>query len=114
MSEPWFDAIRYSWLPGTLLGVAGGVMGTLMGTLAPLGRGRVFLTGVMWTTTGVCAVLFCAGVAGLLMGQPFGVWYGLGLPGLLGTMIFGILTPLTSRVYQMVEQRKITAKDIGP
>ena len=40
MSEPWFDANSYAWIPGTLLGTLGGLWGALVGTLRPGARGK--------------------------------------------------------------------------
>lgn len=114
MTEPWFDAMRYAWVPGTMLGVVGGLMGTLMGTLAPQGRGRTVLTGAMWTIIVVSAVFLGSAVVALMTGQPYGVWYGLGLPGLLGLVVFSALMPVMSNAYRMAEQRKMAAKDMGP
>jgi hypothetical protein len=114
MSEPWFDAMRYAWIPGTLMGVFGGLLGSLVGTLAPFGKGRQAILGAMWAFIAISAALLVAGVWGLASGQPYGVWYGLGLPGLLGVVLFPSLMPVVRNAYRMAEQRRMDAKDLAP
>jgi hypothetical protein len=112
MTEPWFNPNAYAWIPGTLLGVAGGLEGTLVGMFAPRGKLKSLVLGVHFAIMAICAVLLVAGVVALLAGQPYGVWYGLGLPGLLGLVIVGSLTPLVRRRYAEAELRKSMAEDL--
>lgn len=106
MAEPWFDAIRWAWLPATLLGVLGGLLGTLVGVLAPQGKARPLVFGLGWLFLGVSLTLLTAGLTALVSGQPYGVWYGLGLAGLLGTVIIAPLFPIAKKRYQEAEQRR--------
>jgi hypothetical protein len=53
-----------------------------------------------------------AGGLALATGQPYGVWYGLGLGGLIGVVVLGANIRTVRRVYAMAEQRKIAAKDV--
>lgn len=111
MSEPWFDAMLWAWLPGTLLGCLGGLWGALAGSLAPAGRGRGLILGSGLLIVGTCLVLLVLGVTALMKGQPYGVWYGLGFPGLLGIILFASLLPVVLKRYGEAEQRKIQAED---
>jgi hypothetical protein len=115
MSDPWFNENLYSWLPGTALGVLGGLWGGLAGTLAPRGRGRSLVLGGMWALLLGSAVLFSLGLIALVSGQPYGVWYGLGLAGVIGLVAIGVNMPVIQRVYRAAEERKLAARDLdGP
>ncbi len=111
-SNVWFNAAAYAWIPGTALGLLGGLEGTLAGTLAPRGRGKGLVLAVHFGTMLLCAGLLLAGIVAKVKGQPYGVWYGLGFPGLLGLIIFGFLTPVMLRRYREAELRKSLAKDL--
>ena len=68
----------------------------MTGSLARRGKGKSWLLPLYVAVTIVCAVLLVAGVIALVTGQPYGVWYGLGLPGLLGVSclrlaLFGVV-----------------------
>jgi len=112
MTEPWFDPNLYAWIPGTVLGVTGGILGSLGGMLAPRGRARGLVLGLYGLVLCVTAVLLVAGLFALYAGQPYGVWYGLMLPGLLGTVLFGMLLPVILKRYREAEERRLTAHDI--
>ncbi len=113
MTEPWFDPNRYAWVFGTALGITGGILGSLAGSLAPRGKAKPLVVGLFVATLMACAVLLTAGVVALLQGQPYGVWYGLGFPGLLGLAVIGGLLPLVQRRYREAEQRRLSATDLG-
>jgi hypothetical protein len=113
MSEPWFEPSLYAWMPGTLLGCLGGLWGTLVGMLAPRGRARGFVLGFTWALLLGSAVLLALGVIALVAGQPSGVWYSLGLPGLLGLLVIGMNAFTVYRVYRAAEARKLAAHDLG-
>ncbi len=112
MTEPWFDANTYAWILGTLLGVAGGVEGTLAGVFAPRGKLKTLVMGMHFTIMGTCCILLAAGMVALVAGQPYGIWYGLGFPGLLGLVIFGPLTVVIHKRYAEAELRKSIAEDL--
>jgi hypothetical protein len=112
MSEPWFDPNSFGWIPGTLLGLAGGIEGTLLGAFAPRAKLKALVMGVHFTSLGLCLVLLIAGLVAWLTGQPYGIWYGLGFPGLLGLIIVGSLTPMVRKRYAQAELRKSMAEDI--
>ena len=112
MVEAWF-APEFAWIPGTLLGViGGGVGGPLAGTFAPKGKFKKQVMGFYYTIMVISAVMFIAGVAALLTGQPYGVWYALGFPGLLCLILFGCLQRVILKRYEEVELRKTMAEDL--
>ncbi|HBH28621.1 MAG: hypothetical protein N839_0002375 [Desulfofustis sp. PB-SRB1] len=113
MTEPWFDANIYGWIPGTLLGViGGGIGGPLIGICAGRGKLKGLVLGFVFTILATCAILLGAGLYALVSGQPYGVWYGLGFAGLLGLIIFGGLTPIILSRYREAELRKSLAEDL--
>jgi hypothetical protein len=112
MNEPWYDANLFAWIPGTLFGVFGGLWGTLLGVLGSQGKAKGLVVGLFWVGLAVAGALLVIGIAALVMGQPYGIWYGLGLPGLLGCILFPTLYPVMKRTYQLAEARRIQAKDL--
>jgi len=112
MTEPWFDPNAYAWIPGTLLGVAGGLEGTLAGMFAPRGKLKRLVMGMHFTIMGICCILLIVGVIARVTGQPYGIWYGFGFPGLLGLVILGPLTVVIHKRYAQAELRKSMAADL--
>jgi hypothetical protein len=112
MNEPWFDANLYAWIPGTVLGSLGGIWGALVGTLGPFGKAKWLLMGAAWLLLAAAAVLLVLGVIALASGQPYGISYGLLLPGVGGLFIFGLLLPVAVLTYRQAEQRRIEAKNL--
>ncbi len=113
MKEPWFDPNAYAWIPGTMLGVFGGLLGTLMGVLGSRGKARGLVTGMLKGGIVACAALAATGIAALALGQPYGIWYGLLLPGLLGVGILLPLRPVLRRTYEQAEARRMEARDLA-
>jgi hypothetical protein len=112
MNEPWFNPNLYAWIPGTFLGLLGGVFGVLVGTMAPRGRGKRLVFGFIGFTLAYSALLLVAGIGARLSGQPYGIWYGLGLPGVIGLLVIGLNTPGVIIAYRKAEQRRIEAQDL--
>ena len=113
MSEPWFDANQWGWLPGTALGVLGGLWGALAGTLAPHGRGKALVWGTYWVLLAAGGLLLAAGVVAVAGGQPYGVWYGLLLPGVLVLAVVAPLGVVARNRFRMAEERRMRAQDLG-
>ena len=112
MVEAWFDPAM-AWIPGTLLGVIGGAVGgPLAGFFAPKGKFKNQVLGLYYLILVISAGLLVAGVTALMSGQPYGVWYGLGFPGLLCLIIFSVLIGVVSKQYREAELRKSIAEDI--
>lgn len=114
MNDAWFNANQYAWIPGTLLGVLGGTFGGVVGSLAPMGKGRRLVMAAWWLLVICCAGLLAAGTVAFVAKQPYGVWYGLALPGLLGLILFPALKPTITSAYRMAEERRMQAKDLEP
>jgi hypothetical protein len=114
MSEPWFDPIQYAWIPGTALGALGAIFGTLGGILGPRGKAKRLVFGFIGFALAYSAAMLVAGLVALAVGQPYGVWYGLLLPGVLGLVVFGANTPVVVYAYRMAEKRRMEAQDLEP
>lgn len=111
MSAPWFDANTFAWLPGTAFGVLGGLWGSLAGVLGGQGKGKtlVYSTGLLLAAAGVA--IFAGGVVALADGQPYGVWYGLLLPGTMALVALAWVPRLVRNGYRQAETRRMEAKD---
>ena len=112
MSEPWFDANLWGWLPGTAVGVAGGVWGSLVGIFAPRGRGKALIWASYWLLLATGIVLTSVSVYAIACGQPYGVWYALLLPGVLIVLVLGPLGFVGRKAYRQAEERRIRSEDI--
>lgn len=115
MPDPWFDPMYWAWLPGTALGVVGGLWGSLAGFLAR--RNPALVIGALWLWFLASVALLVAGLVALTQGQPYGVWYGLGFPGLLGTILGAVfltaLAPALRDAHRQEEERRMQARDLG-
>jgi hypothetical protein len=112
MTEPWFDANAYAWIPGTVMGCLAGLWGSLAGILVPQGKGKGLVYG-MATLLLACAVVSLGlGMYALFTGQPYGIWYGLGFPGLLISVILIPLLITVGNGYRKAEERRMSAQDI--
>lgn len=112
MMQPWFNPNHYAWIPGAAYGVAAGLLGGLVGWFAPRGRARSFILRAWFALWAVAVVLLAAGFVALAQGQPWGIWYGLLLPGAIGTLVVGANSYVVRKTYQHVEERRLAAKDL--
>jgi hypothetical protein len=112
MNEAWFDANLYAWIPGTALGCLAGLWGALVGTLGPRGRGKPLVFGLGWLLLAASLALAVAGVVAYFSGQSYGIWYGLGLGGVIGVVVVGGLLPVVHTTYRAAEQRSMQAEDM--
>lgn len=113
MNEPWFDPNLYSFVPGVAVGLAGAVIGTLTGVLAPRGKHFPLLFTLYLLALAGSGCLLVAGIVALATGQPYGVWYGLGLAGVIGVAVFGTTFGVVRRRFHDAEMRKMRAADLG-
>jgi hypothetical protein len=112
MTQPWFDPNSYAWIPGTAYGIIAGCLGGLVGWLLPRGRVTRFLLRAWLALWGLAVALLAVGLVALAAGQPWGVWYGLLLPGVIGTLVVGANWFVILKTCRQVEQRRLAAKDL--
>lgn len=112
MTDPWFNPNYWGWLPGTFLGCFAGLWGALAGTFAPRGKGRSLILGFGLLLFGLSMSLLTAGLTALASGQPEGVWYSLGLAGLIGVAVIGPMLPVVRNRYREAEERRMQAQDL--
>jgi hypothetical protein len=60
----------------------------------------------------VAIVLLVVGIVALASGQPWGIWFGLLLPGAIGTLVVGANSIVILKRYREVEERRVEAKDL--
>ncbi len=99
-------------IAGATCGVLGGVVGTLMGVLAPRGKAKPLVIGMVVLMAVVGVIALCTGIAALSMGQPYHVWYPLALVGLIMTIVGGSLVFVVQNLYRAAERRKLDAEQI--
>jgi hypothetical protein len=112
MNEPWFNPNLWAWLPGTVFGCLGGLWGTLAGVLAPRGKARRFILGYGLMLVAVSVIFLAAALYAFWSGQPYGIWYSMGLPGVQGVVVLGPLLPLVLYRYRQAEERRMSAQDL--
>ena len=112
MIEHWFDPNAYAWIPGTFYGTFCGIYGALAGILAPQGKAKTLVVLLGWIFFATAILFLATSVAAYFAGQPYGIWYGFGLPGLLGAILFPSLLPVVFLRYRQAEQRKLEASDL--
>ena len=112
MTTPWFDPNAWAWLPGTLFGCLAGLWGALAGTLAPQGKARRFVLVFGWLLILAAIVFLVAAIVAYFGGQPYGIWFGLGLPGLQGVILLPVLFAIVLLRYRQAEERRMTAQDL--
>ena len=111
-AQPWFQ--NYGLAGGILgggIGLMGGIYGTTLGILIPRGKGKGFVFALHWTFLTIGVVLLVAGLTALIVGQPYGVWYALILPGALSTVLMGVFTPLVRNLFRQAEHRRLEAEE---
>lgn len=90
MNEPWISNMgMVGGILGSMIGILGGIVGTLAGGFVPRGKAKKLALGVNTFAFVLSFVSLVFGIVAYLSGQPYGVWYGFGLCGLLGTVGFG-------------------------
>ena len=112
MSEPWYDANLWGWLPGTTVGVLGGVWGSLAGVLGPRGKGKAVIWGGFVGLLVCGAAMFVAGIYALANDQPYGVWYGLLLPGIVSLLVVGPLGFVMRAAARRADERRMQAQEL--
>ena len=113
MSEPWFDPNMYSWVGGTLFGViGGGIGGPLIGVNASKGKNKGLVFGFIYTMIAISITMLGVSIYAYASGQPYGVWYGIGLPGMIGVLIFPFLIPSVNASYKRAELKRMEMEEL--
>lgn len=114
-SPAWWDersaGLIGGWLGGGV-GILGGVFGSLVGYCATRGKARSAVLSVQLAAIGLGLSLMLAALVALMLGQPFHVWFPLGLPGLITALVMAPLYPVVKARYQEAEQRKLAAAEL--
>src|SRR5262245_14035810 len=116
MSEPWFNPIWFGALFGAIAGGVGGtlcgLLGAAAGVCAPRGIGRPWIMGglVLMVLVGLASLAF--GLYALAVGQPWAIWYGPVLTGVVLSVVMGGLIPVIRRRYAEAEARRMEATDL--
>ena len=55
--------------------------------------------------------MLAAGLTALIVGQPYGVWYVLILPGAILTVLMGVFTPFVGHLFRQAEHRRLEAEE---
>lgn len=106
MIEPWFDPNQYSWVTGVTFGAIALALGALAAWLVPQGKAKGFIVKSWISLWVVALILLITGIIALRNQQPWGVWYGLLLPGVVGTAVLGGNLLVILKRYREVEQRR--------
>ena len=111
MNEPWFNP---GWLGilGAIVGVLGGLVGTLAGIFIPKGKAKKLVLGVNTFAFAVGFISLVVGIIAYFLGQPYGIWYGFGLCGLISTSLFGTFFFVFRHEYRKAELRKSMSEDL--
>ncbi|MCY3723396.1 MAG: hypothetical protein OXG97_14330 [Candidatus Poribacteria bacterium] len=113
MDEPWIGNMgMVSGILGAAGGILGGVVGTLAGFFIPKGKAKKLVLGVDIFGFALSCLLLVVGIIAYLSGQPYGIWYGFGLCGLIGTPLYGMLFFVFRSEYRKVELRKSMSEDL--
>lgn len=112
MSEPWFDPQSFGGILGATFGCTAGLWGGVSSYLASRGKCRRLVMGV--ASSIFAAVLLCLilGIYAYNVGQPHGVWYGFGLVGMIGCVIFPFQINTIRKKFAESESRQMQAEDL--
>lgn len=114
MIEPWFNENLFGALYGAIGGGLGGTLigcwGAAVGICSPRGVGKTWIVATGWVFLALGILSLGFGLAALLMGQPYGIWYAPTLAGGLVTVILAALMPTVYRRYSIAEARKLQAE----
>ena len=114
MAEPWFDQNTFGALWGAIIGGVGGTLGglwgALVGTMAPRGKGRAWIIPIGWGFAGLGVLSLAFGLYALVVGQPYGIWYGPVLTGVIFAGVVGGLMPVVYKRYADADARRLQAE----
>jgi hypothetical protein len=103
-----------SGMVGGAVGIFGGVLGCfggLLGCLAGFGKARKFVLTTTKIFIALGMLLTMAGIAAIICGQPYFVWYVFLLPGIILTLVFSLNFPMIQKRYDDLEIRRMASMD---
>ncbi len=112
MFELWYDPAMYGWIPGTVYGTTLGIIGGISGTCASSGKAKSLVFSLLYSYVAIAVLLLITGGIALVCSQPYGIWYGLLLPGFLGVIIIPAIIPNVRTRYKFAENRKMESIDL--
>ena len=113
MNEPWISNMGIVGATlGSTMGILGGVVGTLASMYIPKGKAKKLVLGVNTFAFVLSFISLIVGITAYLSEQPYGIWYGFGLCGLIGTFLFGTLLFVFRMEYRKAELRKSMSEDL--
>jgi hypothetical protein len=105
---------RQSGMVGGAVGIFGGILGCfggLLGCLAGFGKARKFVLTATKIFIALGMLLALTGIAAIVCGQPYYVWYVFLLPGIILTLVFSLNFPMLQRCYDDLEIRRMASMD---
>jgi hypothetical protein len=111
---PWWtdqEAGLIGGIAGSVVGVLGGILGTVAGLCVPRGKCKGLVYGLASLIVGVGIISLIVGVAALLLGQPYCVYYPLLLIGIVCTLLMGCGIPVIGHRYREAEHRRLDAEE---
>lgn len=113
MNEPWINNLgMVGAILGSTMGILGGTIGTLAGVFVPRGKAKKLTLGVNTFAFVLSFISLVVGIVAYLSGQPYGIWYGFGFVGLLGTSGFGGGFWVILKRAREAELRKLISEDL--
>ena len=112
VSGQWWTETQAGWLGGCL-GVLFGVLGGLIGVASAWAKSRALTLSLCGIGLAIGGVSLIAGIAALSAGQPWHVYYGLLLTGVVVPAVLGSIYPKIRRQLQDDELRRMTAVDVA-
>lgn len=115
----WKAGASAAWWPawvggiiGATDGLLGGIAGGLCGAYVNRGIRRGLVIGYLYVFMYVGLLSLVVGTVAITLGQPPEVYSTLFLVGTLNTLLSNWMIPQTKRNYDIIERRKMQAKDI--
>ncbi len=113
MNGPWISNPGIiGAILGSTIGILGGIIGTLAGVFVPRGKAKKLTLGVNTFAFVLSCISLVVGIVAYLSGQPYGIWYGFSLCGLLGASGFGSGFWVILKRAREAELRKSMSEDL--